>query len=105
MAYFLSNEPFYNSSSPAACLIRDFFSQLHKLERSHCFESRHLLNDLIEAGGMPLIDLCPWLKAGGPDLLAAIGFLRSYLAIVQLLVVLTLSKTPSSVAASNFTHP
>jgi hypothetical protein len=105
MACFLGNEPFYNGSSPAACLIKDFFLRLHKWERSHCFESRHPLNDLIEAGGMPFVDLCPWLKAEGPDLLAAIGFLRSYLAIVQPLVVLTLSKTPSSVAASNFTHP
>jgi hypothetical protein len=105
MACFLGNEPFYNGSSPAACLMKDFFLRLHKLERSHCFESRHPLNDLIEAGGMPFVDLCPWLKAEGPDLLAAIGFLRSYLAIVQPLVVLTLSKTPSSVAASNFTHP
>jgi hypothetical protein len=59
IACFSSNEPFYNSSSPAACLIKDFFSQLHKLERSHCFESGYLLNNLIKASGMPFVDLCP----------------------------------------------
>lgn len=51
------------------------------------------------------MDLCPWLKAEGPDLRAAIDILRSYVTTIRPLVLLTLSKVPSSVAASNFKHP
>jgi hypothetical protein len=44
------------------------------------------------------------LKAEGKDLLAAIDNLGHHLAITQTYVILTFSKIPSSVAASNFRH-
>jgi hypothetical protein len=84
--------------------MRTLFSRLFKWEKPTDNVSSHALSHLIEAGAFPFVDLCPWLKAEGKDLLAAIDNLGHHLAITQTYVILTFSKMPSSVAASNFRH-
>jgi hypothetical protein len=67
-------------------------------------DSSHNVDQLIEAGAFPFVDLCPWLKAEGKDFAAAIESLGRYIGITRPYVILTLSKKPSSVVASDFCH-
>ncbi|RAL03017.1 uncharacterized protein BO80DRAFT_471636 [Aspergillus ibericus CBS 121593] len=67
--------------------------------------TRNCFDELVSAGVFPFVDLCPWYKAEGPDLLAATGFLKRYTMLVRPLVILTMSAKSSATIASGFTHP
>jgi len=101
---FLNAEPFYAGPSSSANLIRTLFSRLLSWEIKTNSASSHNVGHLIKVGLFPFVDLCPWLKAEGKDLSAAIENLGRYIGITRPYVILTLSKKPSSVAASDFRH-
>ena len=101
---FLNVEPFYVGPSPSANLMRRLFSRLFSWEIKTNNASSHNVDHLIKAGLFLFVDLCPWLRAEGKDLSVAIENLGRYIGITRPYVILTLSKKPSSVVASDFRH-
>jgi hypothetical protein len=94
-------EAFYTGHSSSATLIKSFLSRLWQWEQSrNCVE--YALDDLIDAGAFPFVDLCPWHKAEGSNLQAAAGFLKQYIGLAKPLIMLTFSVKPSSLIASGF---
>lgn len=59
---------------------------------------------LIAAGAIPFVDLCPWLKAEGADILEAPHLLKEYTLSIKPIIILSLAARPSSVVASGFSH-
>lgn len=61
--------------------MRTLFSRLLSWEIKTNNVSSHNVDHLIEAGAFPFVDLCPWSKAEGKDLAAAIESLGRYIGI------------------------
>jgi len=97
-------EYFYTGPSQSAYLLRSCFTRLWSWEHRRGEPPVHDIDSLIRIGAFPFVDLCPWLKAEGEDLAAAVEFLRNYMLITKPLILLTLSEKASSVAASGFQH-
>ena len=95
---------FYPGPSQSAYLLRSFLTRLWSWEHRTGEPPVHGIDSLIRTGAFPFVDLCPWLKAEGEDLAAAVEFLRKYMSITKPLILLILSEKPSSVAASSFQH-
>ncbi|KAB8224873.1 hypothetical protein BDV33DRAFT_199157 [Aspergillus novoparasiticus] len=98
---YKEQQPFYTGPSQSANLLRTSFNRLWNREESKRPE-REYLRDLIAAGALPFVDLCPWYKAEGDDLLAAARLLKQYVMAVKPLIMLTFSAKPSAVIASGF---
>ncbi|KAL4882169.1 hypothetical protein BJY04DRAFT_227365 [Aspergillus karnatakaensis] len=96
---YRDNHTFYESSSDSATLIKAALNRLWAWEREQDLRSGSL-QDLVSAGGLPFVDLCPWLTASGEHLIAAAGFLKHYIALTNPHIVLTFSEKPSSIIAS-----
>ncbi|KAI9367077.1 hypothetical protein BJX61DRAFT_547844 [Aspergillus egyptiacus] len=92
-------EDFYGGSSDSARIIRNLLNRLWNWEQRSTPEQDYV-QDLLSAGALPFVDLCPWLSATGEDLDAAAHFLKRYISLVKLHIILTLSEKPSSIIAS-----
>jgi hypothetical protein len=97
-------ECFYAGPSQSAYLLKSCFTRLWGWEHRTGEPPGYDIDSLIGVGAFPFVDLCPWLKAEGEDLAAAVEFLRNYMSITKPLILLTLSMKASSVAASGFQH-
>lgn len=101
---YQKKQAFYTGSSDSARLIKSFFNRLWDWEQPHNLTS-HRVDDLTRVGAFPFVDLCPWYRAEGEDLMAAAGFLKQYTMSIRPLIILTLAAKPSSTVASGFRHP
>lgn len=101
---YQEKQAFYTGSSDSASLMKSFFNRLWDWEQPHGLP-KGKIEDLIDAGAFPFVDLCPWYRAEGEDLIAAAGFLKQYTLSVRPLIILTLAAKPSSTVASGFLHP
>ncbi|PIG84911.1 hypothetical protein AARAC_005622 [Aspergillus arachidicola] len=72
---YKEQRPFYTGPSQSADLLRTSLNRLWNREESKRPE-REYLCDLIAAGALPFVDLCPWYQAEGDDLLAAARLLK-----------------------------
>ncbi|KNG80600.1 hypothetical protein ANOM_011551 [Aspergillus nomiae NRRL 13137] len=98
---YKEQQPFYTGPSQSANLLRISLNRLWNREESNRPE-RDYLRDLVAAGVFPFVDLCPWYKAEGEDLLAAARLLKQYVMTVKPLIMLTFSAKPSAIIASGF---
>lgn len=97
--------PFFFGSSRAGHVFVQLLSRLHAWEYGEAYFDGKNIVPLLKIGAFPFVDLCPWpvrSKLKGDHLSAAVGLLRQYLNIVQPLIILTLSRAPSSTARANF---
>ncbi|PYH70442.1 uncharacterized protein BO88DRAFT_338075 [Aspergillus vadensis CBS 113365] len=101
---YQNSQGFYTGSSNSASIIKSYINRLWSWELKGRVPTFNIDN-LITAGALPFVDLCPWHKAEGPDLLAAASFLQRYVMIVRPLIILTMSARASSTVASGFLHP
>lgn len=101
---YQEKQAFYTGSSDSTRLIKYFFNRLWDWEQPHSLTS-HGVDDLIRAGAFPFVDLCPWHRAEGEDLIVAAGLLKQYTMAIRPLNILTLAAKLSSTVASGFRHP
>ncbi|GKZ32114.1 hypothetical protein AbraIFM66950_001253 [Aspergillus brasiliensis] len=76
-----NNQGFYTGSSNSASLLKSYMKRLWSWEMQG-MKPNFDIDDLITAGAFPFVDLCPWYKAEGPDLLAAASFLQKYVMML-----------------------
>ena len=79
---YQKKQAFYTGSSHSARLIKLFFDRLWDWEQPQNLTSPRV-DDLIRVGAFPFVDLCPWYRAEGEDLLAAAGFLKQYTMAIR----------------------
>ncbi|KAJ5498044.1 hypothetical protein N7453_007095 [Penicillium expansum] len=96
---------FFSRPSDTSDLLKGFLTRLWNWEyNTPTKPAQHDISRLISAGAMPFVDLCPWLKAEGPDILEASHLLKEYTLFVKPVIILSLAARPSSVVASGFSH-
>ncbi|CAG8097453.1 unnamed protein product [Penicillium nalgiovense] len=96
---------FFSKPSDTPDLLKGFLTRLWSWESDRPMNpARHDISRLIAAGAIPFVDLCPWLKAEGTDILEASHLLKEYALFVKPIIILSLAAKPSSVVASGFSH-
>lgn len=100
---YREQESFYKGPSDSAKLMRLFLNRIWNWERPEC-RAHDYVEDLVSAGALPFVDLCPWQKATGRDLEAAAEFLKRYIHLTKPHIILTIAECPSSIIASANLH-
>lgn len=96
---------FFSRPSDTSALLKGFLTRLWSWEYDGPMNpAKYDICRLIAAGAMPFVDLCPWLKAEGADVLEASRLLKEYTLFVKPVIILSLAARPSSVVAFGFSH-
>lgn len=99
---YLGPDAFFQAPGRSAHLFKQTLARLCAWENGTEMFSMELIDACIMSGALPFIDVCPWVRAEGQDLVTATGFLRDYMRISRPRIILSLADLPASIIGDNF---